>query len=207
MIKFSNLVIPKAKSILKSGCKNNNVGYGDRYFFNKLFGSNDASDTYDQPTTKIVTKEMTKELKYPVKQVYSVIIKVEEYKEFLPFCLNSTILKREKDKNYFEAELEVGQGSIKESYVSKVVYKENEIIESTATNTPLFHKLINTWSFKQGQTPNTTIAHCKLIYQFKSPFYATLMENFFASSLDVMINSFDKRCDELYGSSSNSFKK
>ncbi|KAN0025635.1 hypothetical protein ACTFIU_008515 [Dictyostelium citrinum] len=203
MIRFPNLIITTTKSILKSGC-NNNIGCGNRYFFNKLFGG-DAVD--NQPTTKAVTKEMTKELKYPVNQVYSVIIKVEDYKDFLPFCLNSTILKRNKDKNYFEAELEVGQGAVKESYISKVVYKENEIIESTATDTPLFHKLINTWRFKQGETPNTTIANCKLTYQFKSPFYATLMENFFASSLDVMINSFDKRCDELYGGSVSDLSK
>ncbi|KAN0026085.1 hypothetical protein ACTFIV_007065 [Dictyostelium citrinum] len=203
MIRFPNSIITTTKSILKSGC-NNNVGCGNRYFFNKLFGS-DAVD--NPPTTKAVTKEMTKELKYPVNQVYSVIIKVEDYKDFLPFCLNSTILKRNKDKNYFEAELEVGQGAVKESYISKVVYRENEIIESTATDTPLFHKLINTWSFKQGETPNTTIANCKLTYQFKSPFYATLMENFFASSLDVMINSFNKRCDELYGGSVSNLSK
>ncbi|KAN0053021.1 hypothetical protein ACTA71_012502 [Dictyostelium dimigraforme] len=205
MIKFSNLITPTTKSILKSSC--NSGGCGNRYFFNKLFGGSDTdTKTYNQPITKAVTKEMTKELKYPVNQVYGVILKVEDYKDFLPFCINSTILKRDKDKNYFEAELEVGQGAIKESYISKVVYKENELIESTATDTPLFHKLINTWSFKQGKTPNTTIANCKLIYQFKSPFYATLMENFFSSSLDVMINSFDKRCDELYGSSKNKIK-
>ncbi|KAK5575299.1 hypothetical protein RB653_010557 [Dictyostelium firmibasis] len=201
MIRFSNLVIPTTKSILKSG-----RGCGNRYFFSKFF-SNVGDATENKPVTTPVTKEMTKELKYPVKQVYGVILKVEDYKEFLPFCLNSTILKRDKDKNYFEAELEVGQGGLKESYISKVVYKENELIESTATDTPLFHKLINTWNFKPGETPNTTIANCKLIYHFKSPFYATLMENFFSSSLDVMINSFDKRCDELYGHSSNSSKK
>ncbi|EGC35516.1 hypothetical protein DICPUDRAFT_33274 [Dictyostelium purpureum] len=181
-------------NIIKHNINININNNGNRNFFKKLFETGSGS------SVEPVTKEMSKVLNYPTNQVYDVVLKVEEYEDFLPFCLGSTITKKNPNgqENCFEAELVVGQGSIKESYTSKVVYKKDSFIESTAIDTNLFHKLINRWTFKDGPKPNTCIAHCKLTYHFKSPLYASLMDSFFASSLNTMINSFDKRCEEIY---------
>jgi len=41
-------------------------------------------------------------------QLYEVVAKVEDYHEFVPWCVGSTILKTRPDGGYLEAELQVG---------------------------------------------------------------------------------------------------
>ena len=44
---------------------------------------------------------------YSPEQLYHVVSKVEDYKEFVPWCERSTVIQR-PDESYMEAELEVG---------------------------------------------------------------------------------------------------
>ena len=45
--------------------------------------------------------------RYSPEQLYQVVSKVEDYKDFVPWCERSTVLQRRGD-DYMEAELEVG---------------------------------------------------------------------------------------------------
>ena len=45
--------------------------------------------------------------RYSPEQLYSVVAAVEHYREFVPWCQKSELIKREDDK-YLEAVLEVG---------------------------------------------------------------------------------------------------
>lgn len=55
--------------------------------------------------------------RYSPKQLYDVVAAVEHYKEFVPWCQRSHILKREND-TFLEAELEVGFRLFVERYVN-----------------------------------------------------------------------------------------
>lgn len=44
--------------------------------------------------------------RYSQQQIFNVVSQVEHYSEFVPWCVRSTVLKREE--RYAEAELEVG---------------------------------------------------------------------------------------------------
>ena len=50
---------------------------------------------------------------------FQVIYEVQNYKHFVPFCSNSTIIKK-KGFSYFEAELTVNFKLYSDSYISKV---------------------------------------------------------------------------------------
>lgn len=51
--------------------------------------------------------ESTAACRYSPKQLYDVVSQVQHYKEFVPWCQRSHILRREGD-TFLEAELEVG---------------------------------------------------------------------------------------------------
>ncbi|KAF2075776.1 hypothetical protein CYY_002909 [Polysphondylium violaceum] len=187
---------------------NNNQNYSftpqKRTFFKSFFSSDTESPNLQGGQN--VKKNISRVLRFTPQQVYQVVKNVKEYEEFLPFCLESKITKTPKpgdsDQEWFEAELTVGQGTIKESYNSRVTFKNGEYVESKAINSDLFHILTTKWTFSPSRDPSSNSIHCKtqceLTYQFKSSFYAMVMDKFFASSLDVMIDSFDKRCEEKY---------
>jgi len=175
-----------------------------RTFFKSFFSADSSSPNLQDQNVK---KYISRVLRFTPQQVYDVVKNVKEYEEFLPFCLESKITRlpktTDKDQDWFEAELTVGQGTIKESYNSRVTFKNGEFVESKAIDSDLFHILTTKWTFtpNTSSTDPTTInckTQCELTYQFKSSFYAMVMDKFFASSLDVMIDSFDKRCKEKY---------
>ena len=41
-------------------------------------------------------------------QMYAVVARVEDYNQFVPWCVGSTVLRTRPDGSYLEAELEVG---------------------------------------------------------------------------------------------------
>ncbi|EFA79855.1 putative coenzyme Q-binding protein [Heterostelium album PN500] len=149
-------------------------------------------------TPQLTKKHITKVLKFTPKQVYDVVVNVQSYKEFLPFCLNSTIKKVVDPNSCFEAELTVGYGNLKESYTSRVKFDEPKYIEASAIDSHLFVALVSEWNFKPGPTDSTCTAVCSLEYQFRSPLYATLMDEFIGSSLETMVDAFESRCKQTY---------
>jgi Polyketide cyclase / dehydrase and lipid transport len=58
-------------------------------------------------------------LKFPPQHVYAVVSNVAEYKEFVPWCIDSRVLKHEPPR-YMEAELSVGFQFFSERYISRV---------------------------------------------------------------------------------------
>eukprot|EP01132_Coremiostelium_polycephalum_P001419 gene1419-1791_t len=160
-----------------------------RYFFSDILGGNKSPPP--------VKKQISRVLRFKPEQVYKVISNVQLYKTFLPFCIESRVVKV-VNQNCFEAELTVGSGAIKESYLSRVTHQSPVFVESTAINSSLFYHLTSKWKFRDGPSKDSCITECTLEYQFKSPFYSTLMDQFFVNSLDAMLNSFERRCNEIY---------
>ena len=61
----------------------------------------------------------SKVLPFSDKQLYNIIINVESYPEFLPWCKGSEISNR-IDENNFDAKLTIGYKALDESYTSRV---------------------------------------------------------------------------------------
>ena len=118
--------------------------------------------------------------RYSPKQLYDVVAAVEHYKEFVPWCQRSHILKREND-TFLEAELEVGFRLFVERYVnaahsvdtfwlqlptlnviigdrytSSVYLKPGHQVISKVYDSTLFDHLDSTWDFQVGPSPSST---------------------------------------------------
>ena len=136
----------------------------------------------------------TKLLPFSNKQLYNIIIDVELYPEFLPWCKNSVITNKIDDNN-FDATLTIGYKALDENYTSRVKGLYLQQIESNAISGP-FKYLDSIWIFKNtGKSCEVTF---ELNYEFKSFFLAKIMGAIFHKASEKMFSAFESRAEELY---------
>jgi coenzyme Q-binding protein COQ10 len=64
----------------------------------------------------------TKVVPFSPEEMYDVVADVDKYHEFLPFCVESRVL-RQPNENVMEAALKIGFKVFTESYTSRVIMK------------------------------------------------------------------------------------
>ncbi len=90
-------------------------------------------------------KKIIKKFNYSKKDLIELVLKIDNYKNFLPWCVGSKILSINKNKKNQEilADLEIGFKSFREVYTSKVLYDDqNSKIEVTSINGNIKNYLI-----------------------------------------------------------------
>ena len=140
-------------------------------------------------------------LGYSPQQMYDVVAAVENYKEFVPWCKDSTIILQRGD-NYLEAELQVGFQIFVETYLSKVTLHPPTCISSHVGESSLFSHLNSSWKFQPGPTPKSVWLTFDIDFAFKSPIYRQVASLFFEEVVQRMMAAFEGRCRTLYGASS-----
>ena len=97
------------------------------------------------------TRTIKKIFNYPAKKVIDLILNINDYKNFLPWCNESIIHSTEEKKNYdiIIADLEIGYKIFSDTYSSKVIYdKKKNIIEVSCLAGPV-ETLSNIWKIKK----------------------------------------------------------
>lgn len=160
----------------------------------QLFGIGEATDTQkDYKERRLIG--------YSPKQLYDVVAHVQHYKEFVPWCQRSHIIRRDGD-TFLEAELEVGFRLFVERYTSEVYLKPGEQVVSKVFDSTLFDHLDSTWDFKVGPSPSSTWLTFSVDFGFKSPLYRSVAAVFFEEVVQRMMAAFEGRCKVVYGASS-----
>ena len=134
-------------------------------------------------------------LPFNAKQLYDIVIDVEAYPEFLPWCLSSRIVKKHDDNN-FNAELTVGYKAIDEKYISRIQAEYEKKIISTAISGP-FKSLDSSWYFKNIDKKQCRVDFM-IEYQFKSFFLDKVMGSLFKKATIKMLDAFEQRARNLY---------
>lgn len=141
------------------------------------------------------TKLHTHFLPYRPDQLYDLVVDIEKYPEFLPWCLGVRIVTR-SDKDIV-ADLIVGYKFFRETFRSKVHLTPKTRIDVEYINGP-FHHLNNHWVFKEGPGYGTNIDFF-IDFQFKNSFFQSATQMVFESAFDKMLDAFEKRAQEVYG--------
>ena len=128
-------------------------------------------------------------------QLYKIVIDVESYPLFLPWCLSSKIITK-IDKNNFDASLTVGYKAIDEKYTSRIEGKFSNNIRSYAISGP-FKSLDSNWLFKDKSKHKCEVEF-KIKYEFKSFFLDKIMGSLFKKATLKMLVAFEKRAYYLY---------
>ena len=138
--------------------------------------------------------ENIKVLPFSDKQLYDIIINVELYPEFLPWCKDSQIINR-IDENNFDANLTIGYKALDENYTSRVKGTYLKKITSNAISGP-FKYLDSLWTFQNsGESCQVTF---KLNYEFKSFLLRKVMGSLFNKASEKMFMAFESRAKSLY---------
>lgn len=122
----------------------------------------------------------------------AMVLDVEKYPEFLPWCRAARIIERRDD--YFLGELVISFNHLTERYTSKVISLKNEIGVELVKGP--FKHLSNHWRFEP--TATGTNIHFYLDFEFKSKLLDTLMGGLFTRATEKMTMAFMTRADALY---------
>ena len=136
-------------------------------------------------------------------QLIDLVLDIEKYPEFVPFCINSKIYEKKKQGNLLliVADLTIGKGPFKDTYKSDVKYnKKEDSIFVTNLDGPLKH-LENTWLFKEKS--NITEVSFEVDFELKNEFLNIVMTKSFQFALDKIAETFQKRAEELFHNADN----
>ena len=126
------------------------------------------------------------------------VLDIEKYPEFVPWCLNSKIYKKKYKENKIEitADLTIGKSFFNETYKSFVIYeKYTNSIQVTNIDGPL-KKLENKWFFKQVGNSSEVDFHVN--FELKNKILNLLMIKSFDIGLKKIADAFEKRAIELF---------
>ena len=126
------------------------------------------------------------------------VLDIEKYPEFVPWCLNGKIYSKEDkgDKVEITADLTIGKSFFNETYKSFVIYdKTNDAIYVTNMDGPLKH-LENKWFFKQIGENSEVDFHVD--FELKNKILNMLMNKSFSAGLKKIADAFEKRAADLF---------
>ena len=126
------------------------------------------------------------------------VLDIEKYPNFVPWCMDGRIIEKKESKNYIEikADLRVGKMFINEVYSSLVLYsKKKSTITVTNIEGPLKY-LKNEWKFKDVN--QRTLLEFSIDFELKNSFLNTIMKKYFAFGLNKIADAFEARAKKLF---------
>ena len=131
-------------------------------------------------------------------QLIDLVLDIEKYPEFVPFCLGSHVYERNNKDNQvlIVADLTIGKGPFKDTYKSDVKFnKSSDIIKVTNIGGPLKH-LENNWKFIESD--NGTEILFDIDFEIENKFLNLVMSKSFQYGLNKIADAFQKRAQDLY---------
>ena len=140
-------------------------------------------------------------LHYDVHELYALVLDIDLYSQFLPFCVASTIVQKEDDK--IIADLTVQFKVFTHSYRSVVTHKlsgDFAEIRAEAIHSDVFKYLHNYWTF--NKTENGTAVDFVLDFEFQSATLGYMLDLLLINAERKMIDAFQQRAKYIYGDKS-----
>ena len=144
-----------------------------------------------------------KEIPCSKENLIKMVLDIEKYPEFVPWCINGKIHdKNDKgDKIEIIADLTIGKSFFSETYKSFVTYeKSSDSIHVTNIDGPLKY-LENKWFF--NQKGNNSEVNFQVEFELKNRILNLFMIKYFDKGLKKIADAFEKRAIELFKSSHN----
>ena len=146
------------------------------------------------------TASIKKEIPCSKENLIKMVLDIEKYPEFVPWCLDGKIHSKnvKDDKVEIIADLTIGKSFFNETYKSFVIYdKSKDSIHVTNMSGPLKH-LENKWFFRQKGENSEIDFHVD--FELKNKILNMLMIKSFDVGLKKIANAFEKRAIDLFKS-------
>ena len=132
------------------------------------------------------------------KNLIEMVLDIEKYPEFVPWCLDGKIHEKtdKGDTIEIKADLTIGKSFFRDTYKSFVIYNKSEdSIHVTNIDGPLKH-LENEWFFRQDGDSSEVEFHVD--FELKNKILNVLMIKSFNSGLKKIADAFEKRAIQLF---------
>jgi len=146
----------------------------------------------------VLSASIKKKIPCSKKNLIEMVLDIEKYPEFVPWCLcgkiNDNIDKG--DRIEIKADLTIGKSFFRDTYKSFIVYKKSEdSIHVTNIDGPLKH-LENEWFFRQDGDSSEVEFHVD--FELKNKILNVLMIKSFNLGLKKIADAFEKRAIQLF---------
>ena len=133
-------------------------------------------------------------LPYPAERLYDLVSDVEDYPNFLPWCVGLRVNSR--TGNEIRADMIVGFKMLREKFTSKVTLTPKTRIDVEYLDGP-FRYLQNRWEFvdKEGGCEIDFF----IDFEFRSRILRKVMEPLFHEAVRRMVRAFEERAAERFG--------
>lgn len=134
-------------------------------------------------------------LGYSAEQMFTLVDRVEDYPQFLPWCGGVEVTQRGEDK--LVASIMINYHGVKQSFTT-----ENTNVRPVSMTMRLlegpFKQLHGTWTFKPLREDACKIEF-DLQYEFSNRLIESIIGPVFSMIATSFVDSFSKRAEEVYG--------
>jgi coenzyme Q-binding protein COQ10 len=141
-----------------------------------------------------------RDLKWSAEQMYDLVADVRRYAEFLPWVVGTRIKSDSEDEMI--ADLLVGFSALREKFTSRVLKTRPSQIRVEYIDGPL-KRLENDWTFTPKADGGCTIGF-SVDFTFRNAIFEKIAGQYLDAAFRKMVAAFEKRAEQLYGSSSSS---
>ena len=135
-------------------------------------------------------------LPYTPEQMFDMVAEVERYPEFLPWCMAARVREKESQGDVVVADLVIGYKFFRERFTSRVELERPRRINVFYSEGP-FKYLNNHWTFEPGA--GGCLIDFYVDFEFRSRFLQRAIGIVFNEAVRRMVDSFEKRAQQLYG--------
>ena len=135
-----------------------------------------------------------KRLPYSQKEMFDLVQNIEDYPNFLPWCVACRIKNREA--NQVVAELAIGFKMFRERFTSRVLLNPPHEIMVHYEDGPLKY-LTNRWRFSSH--PDGCELDFVVDFEFRSRVLELAIGTVFGEAVKRMVAAFEQRAGEVYG--------
>ena len=139
---------------------------------------------------------------FTAKQMYELVADIDNYREFLPWCNDSKIIEItniDNEKKTLIADLEIGYKDLVYTYRSNVLLNNQELTIKVDFIHGPFKNLDNSWIFKKIDDQSCEIEFF-IDFELNVGVLNLLISKFFDKAFRKMVNSFENRANQIYGS-------
>jgi coenzyme Q-binding protein COQ10 len=139
-----------------------------------------------------------KTLPYSAQKIYELVMDIEKYPEFLPWCKQAKIIQ-EISKQNLHADLLINFKSFFEKYRSNVSHGKSGLnayfVDVVAIEGP-FKKLVNQWQFRDLENGECEVKFF-IEFEFNSIFLTKMLSPIFKKAAEKMMAAFEERAGKI----------
>lgn len=149
------------------------------------------------------TVKLTRDSPYSAQQMFALVVDVDRYHEFIPYCRASRVLARDEERMCAELVI-VYKRVVRETYVSEVAFKESPLgVVATQARTRQkkpFRHLYNEWQFLPREGGSQVVF--ELRFEFTVPLLRRVVQPMMARVVARFVDAFEARARAIYGAAS-----